>query len=105
MLFQNLIGNAAKFNVSSVKRVELSWREPDAEHWEFTVRDNGIGIEPRFQEQIFRVFERLHTTEEYEGTGIGLAIVRKAVNRLRGTIHVDSTPGEGSAFSVTLPKT
>ncbi len=105
MIFQNLISNGVKFNESLPIRLELGWREPDAGHWAFCVRDNGIGIEARFHEQIFKVFERLHTKEEYEGTGIGLAIVNKAVNILQGTIHVESKPGEGSAFYVTLPKT
>ena len=103
MVFRSLISNAAKFNESSPKTVELGWREPDAEHWEFHVRDNGI--EPRFHEQIFRVFERLHTEDEFEGTGIGLAIVRKGLNHLQGSIRVESKPGEGSTFYVTLPKT
>ncbi len=105
MVFQNLISNAAKFNASSPKSMELGWREPDADHWEFHVRDNGIGIDPRFHEQIFRVFERLHTADEFEGTGIGLAIVRKALNHLQGSIRVESKSGQGSTFYVTLPKT
>ncbi|MCP4639193.1 MAG: hypothetical protein GY851_02100 [bacterium] len=104
-LFQNLISNAAKFNESSPKTLQLNWGELDAGHWEFCVRDNGIGIEARFHDKIFRVFERLHTDDEYEGTGIGLAIVRKAVNYLRGSVRIESEPGKGSAFYVTLPKT
>ncbi len=104
MIFQNLISNAEKFNKSSPRTVQLGWRESDADHWEFCVRDNGIGIEARFHEQIFRLFERLHVEDEYEGTGIGLAIVRKAVNYLRGSIRLESRPGEGSAFYVLLPK-
>lgn len=113
-IFQNLISNAVKFNISSHKRVELGWRPvmPDltdfpkhvgSQWYEFFVRDNGIGIDPRYHEQIFRVFERLHTKEEYEGTGVGLAIVRKATSKLGGLIRVESTPGEGSTFLVTLP--
>ena len=67
------------------------------------MRDNGLGVDPRYLEQIFQLFQRLHTQQEYEGTGIGLAIVKKAASRLGGTVHVTSTPGEGSTFYVTLP--
>jgi signal transduction histidine kinase len=107
-VFQNLISNAIKFNESPVKRVELGWRllgddSPEG-GYEFFVRDNGIGIAPRYLEQIFRVFERLHTRQEYEGTGIGLAIVKKAVSRLGGSVRVESSPGAGSTFFVTLPQ-
>ncbi len=104
MLFQNLISNAVKFNESAIVRVELGWHEPDVDHWEFYIRDNGIGIDPRFHAQIFKNFERLHTDEEYEGTGVGLAIVRKAVSILHGSIRIESKPGEGSVFYVTIPK-
>ena len=106
-IFQNLIINAIKFNCSSDKRVEIDWRpDPDGQEcYEFCVRDNGIGIEPRYHDQIFRVFQRLHTREEYEGTGIGLAIVKKAINKLNGSIDIRSEFGKGSTFCVTLPKT
>jgi light-regulated signal transduction histidine kinase (bacteriophytochrome) len=103
-ILQNLIGNAAKFNKSPHKRVELGWRFVGNEHYEFFVRDDGIGIESRYQEQIFRVFERLHTREEFEGTGIGLAIVKKAITKLGGAVRVESKPGEGSTFLLTLPR-
>ncbi|MCK4314592.1 MAG: ATPase, partial [Anaerolineae bacterium] len=114
-VFQNLIGNAVKFNTSPHKRVELGWRpvvqdltglgKPVRSQWyEFFVRDNGIGIDPRYHEQIFRVFERLHTKEEYEGTGVGLAIVKKAVSKLGGSVRVESIPGERSTFFVTVPR-
>ncbi len=112
-IFQNLIDNALKFNLSPRKRIELGWRiiennssthEGNTEIYEFFVRDNGIGIEARHYTRIFRVFERLHTREEYEGTGIGLAIAQKAATHLGGTIYVDATVGEGSTFYVTLPK-
>jgi len=102
-IFQNLIDNAIKFNNSSRKRIEIGWRPLGHQHYEFFVRDNGIGIEPRYHEQIFRVFERLHTKEGYEGTGIGLAIVDKAARKMGGGVRVESKPGEGSTFFVTLP--
>ena len=104
-IFQNLIINAIKFNRSKAKRVEIDWRPVGHDRYEFCVRDNGIGIEPRYHEQIFRVFQRLHTREEYEGTGIGLAIVKKAASKLHGAICIKSEPGKGSSFFVTLPKT
>jgi signal transduction histidine kinase len=103
-IFQNLIDNAIKFNDSPRKRVELDWR-PAEEGYELFVRDNGIGIKPRYQAQIFRMFERLHTWEEYEGTGIGLAIVKKAAGKLGSSVRLESQPGQGSTFFVTLPKT
>jgi len=104
-IFQNLIDNAIKFNNSPEKRIELGWQALENQLYEFFVRDNGIGIEPRHQEQIFRVFERLHTKEEYDGTGIGLPIVKKAAEKLRGSVRVESKPEKGSTFFVILPKT
>ena len=107
----NVISNAIKFNRSPHKRVELGWQslatnltgsEKSTKSYEFFVRDNGIGIAPRHQQQIFGVFERLHVSGEYEGTGIGLAIVKKAVDKLGGSVRVESQLGEGSTFFVTL---
>jgi PAS domain S-box-containing protein len=115
-LFQNLLTNAVKYNRSSQKRIQIGWRSvgPDPnkswlslehpnEHYEFFVRDNGIGIAHEYHEQVFGIFKRLHVAEDYPGTGIGLAIVRKAVGKLRGSIYIQSQPGEGSTFYVTLP--
>jgi light-regulated signal transduction histidine kinase (bacteriophytochrome) len=104
-IFQDLIRNAVKFNHASHKRVEIGWHPAGEERYELFVRDNGIGIDPRYHEQIFGVFQRLHTREEYEGTGVGLAIVKKATNKLHGSVRVESKIGEGSTFFVALPKT
>jgi light-regulated signal transduction histidine kinase (bacteriophytochrome) len=102
-IFQNLILNAVKFNRASPKRVWLGWRPLGDTHYEISVRDNGIGMNPQYHERIFRMFQRLHTTQEFEGTGIGLAIVKKAVGKLGGTIRVESTVDRGSTFWLTLP--
>jgi signal transduction histidine kinase len=102
-VFQNLVENAVKFNNSEKICVELGWDlNQDGEH-EFFVRDNGFGIEQRYHDQIFRVFERLHTRRQYEGTGIGLAIVKKAAHKMNGSVRVESMPGKGSTFFVSLP--
>jgi len=102
-LFQNLIGNAIKFRGDAVTRIVITARERDAD-WEFAVQDNGIGIDPRYHDRIFGMFQRLHTSEEYPGTGIGLPMCKRVVERHGGKIWVTSAPGKGSTFFITLPK-
>ncbi len=107
-LLQNLIGNALKFGSSEPPRVHVSARETfevseTSKVWEFSVRDNGIGIDPQYHDRIFGVFQRLHTRTEYPGTGIGLAICKKIVERHGGRMWVASQEGQGSTFYFTLP--
>jgi len=102
-LFQNLIGNALKFRDDRIPQILVSGRVIDQRLCEIVVKDNGIGFDPQFAEFIFKPFERLHTRSAYEGTGMGLAICRKIVERHGGTIRAESEPGKGSTFIIRLP--
>jgi PAS domain S-box-containing protein len=100
-LFQNLIGNALKFRGSLVPHIVVGARL-QGEHWEISVRDNGIGIEIKYAERIFEMFQRLHERGKYEGSGIGLSIAKRIVERHGGRIWLESRPGEGTTFFFTL---
>jgi PAS domain S-box-containing protein len=102
-LVQNLIGNGLTYRGDQPPRIHLS-AEPSGKEWIFSVRDNGIGIDPKYHEQIFEIFKRLHDQKEYPGTGIGLAVCRRVVNRHGGRIWVESEPGHGSIFRFTIPE-
>ncbi len=102
-LFQNLIGNAIKYRSPERPPVVHVTAERQDERWVFSVTDNGIGIDPEYSKNIFGLFKRLHSNDEYSGTGIGLAICQRIVDRYHGRIWVESEPGRGSTFRFTLP--
>ncbi len=101
-LFQNLISNGIKFRSSEAPRIDISAAR-EGEHWLFAVKDNGIGIAPRHHEQIFQMFQRLHHRGQYPGTGVGLAVSAKIVQRHGGAIWVDSDEGKGTTVYFTIP--
>jgi two-component system, chemotaxis family, sensor kinase Cph1 len=102
-LFQNLIGNAIKFKQKDVApKIHVGVRRQD-DAWLFSVQDNGIGLDPQFCDRIFVIFQRLHTRDEYPGSGMGLAICKKIVECHRGQIWVESELGNGAVFNFTIP--
>jgi light-regulated signal transduction histidine kinase (bacteriophytochrome) len=101
-VFQNLITNGLKYNESGNPTIEISFTQ-NSNEYQFAIHDNGIGIDPQYHDQIFEMFKRLHTRDEYKGTGIGLAICKKIVLSLGGRIWIDSSIGQGATFFFTIP--
>jgi len=102
-LFQNIIGNAIKYRSSDPPQIHISVTN-EVNNWLFSIKDNGLGIDPKYADNVFKIFRRLHSNSEYEGTGVGLAITKRIVERHNGQIWVESEPGNGSTFYFTLPK-
>jgi len=101
-LFQNLLDNAIKYSRGRRPQIKVGASRRNAE-WVLSVADNGIGIDKQFHQRIFETFKRLHTQQEFPGTGMGLAMCRRIADRLGGTIWVESEPGQGSTFFFTIP--
>jgi len=103
-VFQNLVGNSLKYHkAGQAPVIHISCKETKT-HFQFSVKDNGIGISPKYFDKIFIIFQRLHNKEEYSGTGMGLAITKKIIETMGGKIWLESEEGKGSTFYFTLPK-
>jgi light-regulated signal transduction histidine kinase (bacteriophytochrome) len=101
-VFQNLIDNAIKFRSKEIPRIHISARE-EGNKWIFSVADNGIGIDPAYRERVFVIFQRLNSREDYDGTGIGLAVVKRIVEKHDGEIWVEPNQGNGTVVYFTWP--
>ena len=101
-LFQNLVGNAIKYHNDKVPNVHIAAAQNGGSRWSFSVKDDGLGIDEQYFDRIFGMFQRLHKRDEFAGTGIGLAICKKIVQRHGGEISVESQPGYGSTFHFSL---
>jgi light-regulated signal transduction histidine kinase (bacteriophytochrome) len=102
-VMQNLLSNAVKFRGERAPRIKV-WAEPGRQEWTFAVKDNGIGFDMAYADKIFDMFQRLHTRDRYPGNGVGLAIVKKIVERHGGRVWVESSVNSGSTFYFTLPR-
>ena len=103
-VFQNLLTNSLKFSQQHIRpEIIISCTEKPT-YWQFAIKDNGIGIAPEFQEKIFGMFKRLHSSHEFEGTGIGLALVKKIIEQHQGKIWLESEVNQGTNFFFTIPK-
>jgi light-regulated signal transduction histidine kinase (bacteriophytochrome) len=102
-LFQNLLSNAIKFRTERAPEIQISARK-EGKYWRFTVRDNGLGFDMKYADRVFIIFQRLHNKETYPGSGIGLAICKKIVERHGGIIRVESEVGKGTSFNFTIPQ-
>jgi len=102
-LFQNLNGNSIKYRADESPEVHIGAKSSHG-FWQFSISDNGIGIEPKYRERVFGIFKRLHSSQEYSGTGIGLAICKRIVDQLNGEIWIESSAGVGCTFCFSIPQ-